>query len=180
MSTLRTERLLLRVSTAADLERMHALFRSDPKLAVQRPEIAAAGGYDFSSVRRYWEGAQLDPLRRVLVAEELSTGNVVGLVDFVTTSPVDGLPWIGLVLIHGDYQRRGLGSEALRALVARLSVDGHTAVRMAVMDDNDVGLEFARRIGFVEVGGAATPVAEKGALIMELDLSSGHDDITAE
>ncbi len=167
---LRTNRLVLREAEAADLEDMHRVFASDPKLVEIRPDIAAEGGYDLASVRRYWEVALLDPVRHVLVIERHATGEVIGVLDFVTESPTDGFAWIGLLLIHGDHQRRGLGAEALGAVTEHLAEAGHTAVRMAVMEGNEVGLEFALRMGFAELAEAPTMATERRALVMGLDL----------
>lgn len=172
---LQTERLVLREAEAADLERMYAVFSSDPKLLEMRPEIAAAGGYDLASLRTYWETAQLDPVRHVLVIEDAATGAAVGVLDFVTESPADGLPWIGLVVIHGDRQRSGLGSEAVAAVASHLAGEGRQIARMAVMADNGVGLAFARSLSFHEVREAATPVVGRRALVLEFDLAAIDD-----
>ncbi len=165
--TLRTERLVLREAEEADLEALHDVFTSDPKLDVLRPDIAAAGGYDLASVRQYWEGAQLDPRRHLLVIGAQPSGTIVGLIDFVTESPADGCPWIGLVLIHGDHQRRHFGAEALAAVAANLAGQGHVTVRMAVLEDNAAGLAFAHAMGFTELTDVATPSGRR-AVMMEL------------
>jgi RimJ/RimL family protein N-acetyltransferase len=168
---LETERLLLGEAVAADVEHVHRVFSSNPDFLKLRPDIAAAGGYDLASVRRYWEGAQLDPVRHVLVVLDGETSETVGLIDFVTESPTDGYPWIGLVLVHRGYQRHGIGTEAVAAVAAHLREEGHPVVRMAVIKGNEVGLAFACSVGFEAVADAPTVGPGAQVLVMELDLS---------
>lgn len=168
---LETERLLLGEAEAADVEQMHRVFSSNPDFLELRPDIAAAGGYDVASVRRYWEGAQLDPVRHVLVVLDGETDETVGLIDFVTESPTDGYPWIGLVLVDRDRQRHGIGTEAVAAVAGHLGEEGHSVVRMAVIEGNEVGLAFARSVGFEAVADAPKVGPGARVLVMQLDLS---------
>jgi RimJ/RimL family protein N-acetyltransferase len=174
---LTTERLQLRDAEAEDLEHVHRAFSSNPDFLELRPDIAAAGGYDLASVRRYWEGAQFDRVRHVLVVLDGETDETVGLIDFVTESPADGYPWIGLVLVDRDRQRHGIGTEAVGAVAAHLRQQGHAVVRMAVMEGNEAGLAFARSAGFEAVADAPTMGPRGRVLLMELDLSVplGHE-----
>jgi RimJ/RimL family protein N-acetyltransferase len=173
--TLTTERLELREAGSGDLGGMHQVFERTPSLDELRPDIAASGGYDLASVRHYWESARLDPARHVLVLADVRTGDTVGIVDFVTESPTDGLAWIGLVLIAGDRQRRGLGTEALSAVLAHLAAEGRSVVRMAVLEGSHGGIAFARSVGFTTVGEVPTLGPGPPALLMERD-ASVHDD----
>ncbi len=146
---LETDRLQMREVVADDVELLHQVFESNQDFLAFREDIASApGGYDLASVERYWEMARLDPNRHLLMVEDKATGASVGLVDLVSRSPADGLPWIGLVMTHRSYQRRGVASEAMGAVTAHLATQGHPAVRMAVIEGNEVGLSFARRVGF--------------------------------
>ena len=168
---LKTERLLLRGAETADLGHIHEAFLSNPDFVELRPDIAASGGYDLASVRQYWEDAQLDPMRHVLVVVNGETGESVGLIDFVTESLLDGYPWIGLVLVHLDRQRHSIGTEAVAAVAAHLREESHPAVRMAVIEGNEVGLAFASSLGFVAVTDAPTVRPGARVVVMELDLS---------
>ncbi len=172
-----TERLELREAEESDLEALHAVFASDPELDVMRPDIAAGGGYDLAAVRGYMAHAQLDPRRHLLVVCARSSGAIVGIIDFVTESPADGYPWIGLVLIHGAHQRCGFGSEAVAAVTANLAGEGHVAVRMAVLEESVAGLAFARATGFTELTDVATPSGRR-ALVMERRLIGPDEAIS--
>ena len=164
-----TERLLLREAERADLPDVHGMFASNPEFLALRDDIAS---YDLAAVTRYWEMATLDPDRHVLVIVDKEAGAPVGLVDFARRSPADGLPWIGLVMTHGHHQGRGVGTEAVRAVTDHLASEGHTAVRMAVVEGNEAGLEFARRVGFEAYGHSAAPMGTPGQVVL-LELPLG-------
>lgn len=163
---LATDRLLLREVGIGDLRELHRVFVSNPEFLSMREEIAT---YDLESVTRYWEAATLDPERHVLLVVHKNTGIVIGLVDFVEQSPADGKPWIGLVMIHRDHQRRGFGTEAVHAVTDLVGSQGHRGVRMGVIADNEAGLAFARRVGFEAFGQAgATAEGNRRVSLMEL------------
>ena len=137
-----------------------------------RPDVAATGGYDLASVRRYWEGARLDPRRHILTVLDGATNETIGLIDFVTESPADGYPWIGLVLVAESRQRQGIGTEAVTAVVVHLQAEDHLAVRMAAIEDNEAGLAFARSQGFETVTEVPTTGTEALVRVMELNLAA--------
>jgi GNAT superfamily N-acetyltransferase len=103
-----------------------------------------------------------------------ATSETIGLIDFVTESPTDGYPWIGLVLVHRSRQRQGIGTEMLTTVAAHLHADGHPAVRMAVIEGNEAGLAFARSLDFETVTHVPTTGTESRVLVMELDLAAPH------
>lgn len=162
-----TDRLLLREVDTGDLQDVHRVFASNPDFLQSREEMAP---YDLESVTRYWEVATLDPGRHVLVVVHKNTGIVIGVMDFVDQSPADGKPWIGLVMIHRGHQRHGFGTEAVHAVAGFVGSQGHRGVRMAVIEDNETGLAFARHVGFEAYGqaGAAAGGTNRRVASMEL------------
>ena len=36
----------------------------------------------------------------------------IGIIDFLKNNPKDNCPWIGLLMIHGDYHSMGYGKKA--------------------------------------------------------------------
>lgn len=164
-----TDRLLLREVDTGDLHNMHRVFASNPDFLQLREDIAS---YDLESVTRYWELASLDPGRHVLLIVDTNTGMAIGVLDFVEQSPADGQPWIGLVIIHRDQQRQGLGTEAVHAVTDLVRSQGHRSVRMAVIDNNEPGLAFARHVGFEAYGQADAAAAgtNEQVALMELQL----------
>ena len=167
------ERFQLREITVEDLDGVHLVFQSNPDfLGLRADPAASAGGYDLESLRRYWEGALFDAPRHLLLVADKETGKTVGLVDFVDESPADGMPWIGLLLIHKSHQRRGVGSAVLRAVVTHLESQGSRAVRMAIVEGNEAGLGFLLSSGWKDLGSASIPTMADGrrALLFELAL----------
>ena len=172
-------RFRLREVEAEDLEDIYAVFESNPEFLALREDVAAlSGGYDRAAVKSYWEGAMLEPQRHLLLVAEAESKVTVGLVDFVDQSPADGMPWIGLVIVHRAHQRCGVGSAALRAVATYLATWGHPAVRMAVIEANDAGLAFARSSGFKDFASASvlTKTGIRQALLLELALSVPSSD----
>ncbi len=162
-----TDRLLLREVDSGDLQDLHRVFASNPDFLQLREEIAS---YDLASVARYWEVASFDPGRHVLLVVHKNTGIAIGLLDFVDQSPTDGKPWIGLVMIHQGHQRHGFGTEAVHAVTDLIGSRGHRKLRMAVIEDNEQGLAFARHLGFEAYGqaGAVEEERDEGVALMEL------------
>lgn len=164
---LNTDRLLLREVHFGDLQDVHEMFASNPDFLQLRDEI---GSYDLESVTQYWDVAAFDPGRHLLLVVHKNTGIAIGLLDFVDQSPADGKPWIGLAMIHRHHQRRGFGTEAVHALIDLFASRGYRSVRMAVIEGNELGLAFARHVGFepsAQASAEAEGTTERVAL-MEL------------
>ncbi|CAM5490576.1 hypothetical protein SAVIM338S_03432 [Streptomyces avidinii] len=92
-----------------------------------------------------------------------SAGRLVGLVatlvqtggtDRPSPSPEDEAaaedpdPWIGLLLIDATAHREGHGRGVATLVEDRFRADGHTGVRIAVLDNNPKGLAFWQSQGY--------------------------------
>ncbi|WNS42387.1 GNAT family N-acetyltransferase [Paenibacillus sp. MMS20-IR301] len=64
------------------------------------------------------------------------------------------LPWIGLLVIHQQYNRRGIGTAAFHELVRMFIQQGLAAVRLAVQLENTAGAAFWTQNGCVRVRSA--------------------------
>jgi GNAT superfamily N-acetyltransferase len=91
--------------------------------------------------------AWLDDARHPLAVRRRAEGWAEVLDDH----PLDRVPWIGLLEVHRDEQRRGYGREAVHALVAWARGRGAPALRLGVDDGNDGAAAFWRALGFGEV-----------------------------
>lgn len=73
----------------------------------------------------------------------------IGLIDFLILNPRDGFPWLGLLMIHGDYQGYGFGTNAFvlfeEQIKSRENID---ALRLGVLIDNHQAKEFWKSHGF--------------------------------
>jgi hypothetical protein len=80
----------------------------------------------YASNPEYWQAAgEYDPERadrveahlrkeagmegaEILLARD-PQGRLNGILSLLDRHPVDGLPWIGMLMIHGDLHRKGIG-----------------------------------------------------------------------
>jgi GNAT superfamily N-acetyltransferase len=68
-----------------------------------------------------------------LVIRLRATTEVVGCAAMLVPNPDDQLPWVGLLLIDADRQRRGLGTEVVNAIEDFLTGAGWNRVRLNVL-----------------------------------------------
>lgn len=75
----------------------------------------------------------------------------VGVLDAILDYPVDKTAFIGLFMVHGDNQGKGLGTQLFQDIAAMLQTKGCRKIRLAVLDENRAALKFWEKCGFVEV-----------------------------
>jgi ribosomal protein S18 acetylase RimI-like enzyme/predicted nucleotidyltransferase len=115
--------------------------------------MGEAGAYDVAMLERDLSVAAADPVRHVLVARARGDGRAVGYVDVLDEHPEDGRPWLGVVEVHADVQRRGLGRQCVEAVARRARDDvGARSLRAAADGDDDRAQPFLRSLGFRPVG----------------------------
>ncbi|MET7852545.1 bifunctional GNAT family N-acetyltransferase/NUDIX hydrolase [Streptomyces avermitilis] len=116
----------------------HALSGDFPDPDDIRPEQVAAALADELA----------HPDVEVLLAR--SAGRLVGVAITLAhhPDPADPDPWIGLLLVAVEEQRRGHGRELAARVEERFRAAGRTAVRLAVLDDNPGGLAFWTALGY--------------------------------
>lgn len=172
MLLLETDRLILADVEPEQLPELLEVFLSQTDY-LELTELTAGerGLYDLSKLRRDWHIAQITPGRHMLGIYVKPSQAAVGVMDFMAESPSDGMPWLGLLLIHGAHQGRGLAAEALQALLAHGREEGWRVLRAGVLAANQAGLGFARRMGFREVGSGRETGGERGAEVVILELA---------
>jgi RimJ/RimL family protein N-acetyltransferase len=77
------------------------------------------------------------------------TGKLVGTAALVSPHPEVPSPWIGLLIIDGEQQGHGLGTEAARALEEHLTAEGWTDIRLTVLQALPEARCFWERLGYV-------------------------------
>jgi RimJ/RimL family protein N-acetyltransferase len=119
-----------------------------------------------------FETARLTPGRHML-SLVVKDGGVVGVLDWLERNPSDGHPWIGLVMVHGERQREGLGAEAVSGLLACLRRPGAAAVRAGVIERNPAGRALMHRLGFAPVSERTMRMAaaQERVLVFERSLT---------
>jgi RimJ/RimL family protein N-acetyltransferase len=81
----------------------------------------------------------------------------IGMFSYLDYHEKDGYPWIGLFMIHGDYQGYGYGTMAYVELMNWLEQKGKIALRLAVLKKNEKGRRFWEGFGFTFVEEKTTP-----------------------
>jgi RimJ/RimL family protein N-acetyltransferase len=73
----------------------------------------------------------------------------IGIIDYLLENPKDHYPWLGLLLIHADYQGYGLGSQAVAVYENEMRKRGKKSVRIGVLKENTKAQRFWESLGFV-------------------------------
>jgi RimJ/RimL family protein N-acetyltransferase len=147
-----TDRLVVRGLQADDLEALLAVYTSNPDyLQFTEGSGGEPGRYDIEMLERDVALAQMTPGRQMAGIFLKQTGELIGVLDWMDENPSDGQPWIGLVMIRADWQRRGLAAEAFGGLADRLRSRGMSVVRAAVIQRSRAGRALAELLGFQTV-----------------------------
>ncbi|MFF7362118.1 GNAT family N-acetyltransferase [Streptomyces sp. NPDC008125] len=86
----------------------------------------------------------------VLLARD-ERGRLAGLLCLLDRHPQDGLPWIGLLMVHGDFRRKGIGRSLAGMVEERFGGEGREGVRLAVLENNPTALGFWSALGWREI-----------------------------
>ncbi|MGW0330467.1 GNAT family N-acetyltransferase [Streptomyces sp. NPDC003011] len=120
----------------------HALSGDFPDPQDIRPEQVAAALAEEA----------VTPGAEVLLAR--SEGRLIGIAVTLGRhpDPADPDPWIGLLMVAADVQRRGHGRRLAALVEDRFRAAGRAAVRLAVLDANPKGLAFWTALGYEVIG----------------------------
>jgi RimJ/RimL family protein N-acetyltransferase len=84
---------------------------------------------------------------RCLAIRLRSDSSLVGTAALLVPHPV-GCPWIGLLMVHGSHQGRGLGGEVARGIEIALRQEGWMETRLSVLKNNERALPFWQHLGY--------------------------------
>jgi RimJ/RimL family protein N-acetyltransferase len=121
------------------------------------------GHFDLGMLERDYALARITSGRHTAAVILEESGEPIGVLDWLRENPTDGVPWIGLVMIRADRQRRGFATEAVEGLLAQLRLEGARTVRAAVHARNPAGRALARHLGFEPIA----PAPSREAVIVE-------------
>ena len=139
-----TDRLELREVSDGDCEPLLAVYEGNPDyLALTE----GAASYDLEKLRRELAIARMTPGRHTPAIVDKQSGVLVGVLDWLEESPSDCCPWLGLVMVRADFQRRGIAVEAVNGLASHLRAQGLGVLRAGVIDRNPAGRAVVRRLG---------------------------------
>jgi RimJ/RimL family protein N-acetyltransferase len=168
-----TERLDVRAVEEADLDALLAVYRSHPEvLAVTEGSGGEAGHYDRGMLERDLWMSELDSARHTAGLFLRADGACVGVLDWVDDGPNDGLPWVGLVMVHAAHARRGYGREALAGLMEHGRRAGWTRVRAAALADAPAAVALLASVGMHEIERRVSRFAagERSIVVLEREL----------
>lgn len=174
-----TPRLVITEAVDDDVDGLLSVALSNPEFTGDHEgSDGEPGRFDRDMLERDLAVARMDSARHPLVLREKSDpARVVGWAEVLDEHPRDHVPWIGLLEVHGQEQRRGYGREAVAALVAWARASGAPALRLGVDEENDAALSFWRNTGFrvVDQRERVGPGGAKGVTIMELGLDAHQE-----
>jgi ribosomal protein S18 acetylase RimI-like enzyme len=109
---------------------------------------------EFNKLENGRETRTKEEIKRELMAAETETyfikldDTYIGIIDFLEKNPKDGFPWLGLLMIHFDYQGYGFGSQAYLLFEELLKERKIHSLRLAVLKQNEKGKRFWNSLGF--------------------------------
>ncbi|MFB7243819.1 GNAT family N-acetyltransferase [Streptomyces populi] len=86
----------------------------------------------------------------VLLARD-ERNRAVGLVCLFDRHPVDGHPWIGLLLVHGSLHRQRIGGRLAGLVEERYRREGRDGIRLAVLENTPESSAFWTSLGWQEI-----------------------------
>ncbi|MFS0558348.1 N-acetyltransferase family protein [Brevibacillus sp. 179-C9.3 HS] len=138
-------RLLFQPVTEQDFARLLSVYNSNPDymeaaygqrvVTVQTIEadhqdnLAFADSYSFSFRERH--GSE-----------------IIGIAQFILCNPRDCNPWLGLIMLHSDYQSCGYAKEFLDTLIAWYRENSYTSLHLGVLEKNHRVIPFYEKYGF--------------------------------
>lgn len=135
MMELRTDRLILEpVGEQTDPEEVLPIFNSNPDWIAASDSSADKTSWQRSDVEMHLWQESLRENSVSLAIRWRHTGEMVGLAALLKPHPERQVPMIGLLLIHGEWQRRGIGAETLEALEGWLVESGWNRVLATVLE----------------------------------------------
>jgi RimJ/RimL family protein N-acetyltransferase len=168
-----TARLVAAEVSEADVAEVLDVYLSNPAyLDLTEGSSGVPGAYDRGMLERDLAMSDLTPGRHSAVLRLRDGGACVGIVDWMDENPTDGAPWLGLIMIHADHHRHGLGREAIAGLADHGRRAGWTRLREGVIEGNEAGMALAVAAGMREVERKPHTVAagECELAVMELEL----------
>ena len=173
MTAFETPRLIAAEVTEDDIgELLDVHLSNQSYLDLTEGSGGVAGAYDRGMLERDLTMSAMTPGRHTCTLRLREGGTCVGLLDWIDENPNDGVPWIGLVMIHADHHRRGLAAEAIAGLAEYGRAAGWTRLREGVIEGNDAGMALALALGMREVERTPYKIAagECELAVMELEL----------
>ncbi|WP_347564322.1 GNAT family N-acetyltransferase [Bacillus sp. MM2020_4] len=72
----------------------------------------------------------------------------IGIIDYLLLNEKDQCPWLGLLMIHADYQGFGFGRQAYLIFEKEMVEKGLRVLRIGVLKENHTAQRFWHSVGF--------------------------------
>ncbi|MBS4220468.1 GNAT family N-acetyltransferase [Bacillus sp. FJAT-49711] len=72
----------------------------------------------------------------------------IGLIDFMKNNPKDNCPWLGLLMIHGDFHFKGYGKTIYQSFEDKFLSEKFQKIRIGIIKENDQAKRFWTALGF--------------------------------
>jgi len=72
----------------------------------------------------------------------------IGIIDFLKNNPKDNCPWIGLLMIHGDYHSMGYGKKSYVLFEEKLKQQNFNNIRIGILQKNISAKKYWASLGF--------------------------------
>ncbi|MBM3266429.1 MAG: GNAT family N-acetyltransferase [Candidatus Sericytochromatia bacterium] len=145
---LETPRLIIEPAAGAPPDQLLPVFNSNPEYIANEEQVPGKTSYTLDDAGRYLAEEIDREDSRCLVLRERTGSRIVGTACLLVPNPSDGLPWLGLLLVHGESQGHGIGAEALQAIEHALAGEGWERLRIGVLLANGRARRFWGREGF--------------------------------
>ncbi|MEH7097044.1 GNAT family N-acetyltransferase [Neobacillus vireti] len=87
----------------------------------------------------------------------------IGVIDYMLVNLKDSFPWLGLLIIHKDYQGFGFGKQAYEKFENEMRNRGLDNIRIGILQENTKAQCFWKSLGFVYY---ITSKAQNGSAIL--------------
>jgi RimJ/RimL family protein N-acetyltransferase len=170
-----TERLAVSPIREEHFDDLYAVYLSNPDyLRMTEGTDDGVGVYTKEQMLRdlqvaEWTGRT--PLGVFLRAER----KLIGVLEYWEQADTDGKPWVGLLMIHRDHQRKGYGAEVAKAFLRFAEECGWPEVRLGVLKDNESALAFWSSLGFepFDIREKRLPAGLKKVICMRVSFGRG-------
>lgn len=78
----------------------------------------------------------------------------IGVIDYLMDNPKDHSPWLGLIIIHSDYQGYGFGAQAYTLYENEMLNQGVKHIRIGIIKENLKAKQFWESNGFLYIRSA--------------------------
>jgi RimJ/RimL family protein N-acetyltransferase len=152
--------LTVRDIEESDLPNVFELFIADPAyLQWTEGSEGEPGRYDLGKLERDWMVARMMGRRMLGLFADAAP---IGVADVLENNPEDDVAWIGLIMVHPDARRQGVGRQIAEGIFDELRALGRERVRAGTFERNVSGIAFASAVGFHQI-----ETRENGVVVME-------------